>query len=53
MIIHEFVQDFLEGILDPALEGVPENDVIVIQLKNPKAEFKTLESFGKKVCPNV
>ena len=48
----EFVQDFLEGILDSALEGVPENDVINT-IKEFKAEFKTLEPWKKGMPKRV
>ena len=35
----EFVQDFLEGILDSALEGVPENDVTANTIKVIKSRI--------------
>ena len=48
----EFVQDFLEEILDSALEGVSEDDVIQ-HIKEFKGEFKTLEPWKKGMPKRV
>ena len=48
----EFVQDFLEEILDSALEGMPEKEVIQM-IKDFKAEFKELEPWKKGMPKRV
>jgi DNA polymerase elongation subunit (family B) len=48
----EFVQDFLEEILDSALEGMPEKDVIQM-IKDFKAGFKELEPWKKGMPKRV
>ena len=48
----EFVQDFLEEILDSALEGMPEKEVIQ-KIKDFKAGFKELEPWKKGMPKRV
>ena len=48
----EFVQDFLEEILDSALEGMPEKEVIQM-IKDFKAGFKKLEPWKKGMPKRV
>ena len=48
----EFVQDFLEKILDGALEGKPEDDVIK-EIKDFKAYFKDLPPWQKGMPKRV
>ena len=48
----EFVQDFLEEILDDALEGHTEDDVIQ-KIKEFKKEFRTMEPWKKGMPKRV
>ena len=48
----EFVQDFLEEVLNDALSGVPEDDVIQ-KIKDFKAEFRSMEPWKKGMPKRV
>ena len=48
----EFIQDFLEEILDNALEGVPEQDVIA-KIKDFKQYFQSLDPWEKGMPKRV
>ena len=48
----EFVQEFLEEILDSALEGMPEKEVIQ-KIKDFKVTFKELEPWKKGMPKRV
>jgi DNA polymerase elongation subunit (family B) len=48
----EFVQDFLEEILDDALEGFTEDDVI-LKIKDFKKEFRAMEPWKKGMPKRV
>ena len=48
----EFIQDFLESILDDALEGKPEEQVLA-DIKQFKADFKDLPSWQKGMPKRV